>query len=472
MNTLESLTYFKAEMILMLGAVAVLFSDFVFKNKKMIAWLSLAVLALTACFISKPENALQLFHGFFLRDSLTYIYSCIVLLVLTATILISAAYSRFAPVYFAEYNSLLLFTGSALIFMAAANSLLMIFLAVEFVSLVSYVLTGFVKTDPKAKEASLKYLLFGSVCSAVMLFGMSLIYGYSGSLNLDTIRLQLTEPHMSPVVITGILMMFAGLGFKISMAPFHMWAPDVYEGAPTPVTAFLTVGPKALGFAVMIRLLSGAFSNYFETWSPVLTALSILTMTLGNVIAMGQTNIKRLIAYSSIAQAGYILMGLAVFTKTGLDAVVIYLAAYAFTNLGVFTVIAAVAEQSGDHDLGSYAGLAHRSPLLAASMTVFLLSLAGIPPLAGFIGKFFVFAAAIESGYLMLAIAAAVNSVVAAFYYFRIVKAMYLMNPAVEKEPVVFAVPLKITLGLMLAGTVILGLFPSRLLTMAGSFFF
>lgn len=470
MNTLESLTYFKPEMILMLGSIVVLFSDFFLNNKKIISYVALAVLALTACFIEKPAQSMDIFNGFFMRDTLTFVYTWLVIGVLTVSVLISMAYSHFPKQYLAEYNSLILFTGTGLILMAAANNLLLVFLAIEFVSLVSYLLVGFVKKDAKSKEASLKYLLFGSVCSAIMLFGISLIYGYAGSLNLDIIRSQLTTPHVAPIIIVGILLMFTGLGFKVSMAPFHMWAPDVYEGAPTPVTAFLTVGPKALGFAVLIRLLSTAFANYFDIWSPILVTLAILTMTLGNVIAIGQTNIKRLIAYSSIAQAGYILMGLAVFTETGLEAIVVYLIAYAFTNLGAFTIVVAISENSGEDDLCSYAGLAKRSPFLAASLTIFLLSLAGIPPLAGFIGKFFVFAATIEAGFYMLAIAAAVNSVVAAFYYFRVVKAMYLMPEESESE-IVFEAPLKVALGLTLAGTVLVGIFPQAILSVIDTIF-
>jgi len=266
---------------------------------------------------------------------------------------------------------------------------------------------------------------------------------------------------MSALGTVGVLCFFAGLGFKISMAPFHMWAPDVYEGAPTPVTAFLTVGPKALGFAVFTRVLITVFSPSFAHWGVVLTALSMLTMTIGNLTAISQTNIKRFFAYSSIAQAGYILMGLAVFSPLGQNAVMIYLFAYLFTNLGAFAVVCLVEGASGKSNISDYAGLSERSPATAFFMTVFLLSLTGIPPLAGFIGKYYVFAAAIEGKAIALAVVAAVNSAVAAYYYFRIIRVMYLV-PKAETQPTFGTSPLypKIVLWLMSAGVVTLGLFP------------
>ena len=355
----------------------------------------------------------------------------------------------------------LLLSAAGLILMASAVNLLMIQLAVEFVSLTSYLLVGFLKKDARAKEAAVKYLLFGSMASGIMLYGMSLVFGATGSLDLDVI--QKTLANASPFLnlsLVSVLLFLLGLGFKISMAPFHMWAPDVYEAAPTPVTAFLTVGPKALGFALLIRILSTAFSWIEWKWSFLIMALSILTMTIGNVVAISQTNIKRLLAYSSIAQAGYILMGLAVFNQTGLTGILIYLLAYAFTNLGAFAVVIAVSNHFQNDDLASYAGLAKRSPFLAACLTLFFLSLAGIPPLGGFIGKFFVFSSAIEEGFITLAVAAALNSAVAAFYYFKVVRMMYLV-PAASDEPVPSPAPLTLALCLMLAGVFAIGLAPA-----------
>jgi NADH-quinone oxidoreductase subunit N len=296
-----------------------------------------------------------------------------------------------------------------------------------------------------------------------MLYGMSLLYGVAGSLELPAIGNALLIS-LKPLAIAAVLFFFAGLGFKISMAPFHMWAPDVYEGAPTPVTAFLTVAPKALGFAVLIRVLDMIFLNFRAIWSPILVILSILTMTIGNITAVSQSNIKRFLAYSSIAQAGYILMGLAVFSRLGRGAILIYLLAYLLTNLGAFTVVILVGEKTKSDSLDAYAGLSERFPAAAAMLAVFLLSLAGLPPLAGFIGKYYVFAAAIQRKFITLTIVAAVNSVIAAYYYFRIIRLMYL-TPATGPA---FSSPsraLTIALWLMFLGVLALGIFPGFFLT-------
>lgn len=463
MTLSQSLGYFIPELILLTGAFVVLFLDFAARDKRMLGMAALLAALLPLFFLRAPQQPLPLFHGSFMLDSLTHTFRWAALGITAAGILLSMSYSGIAKQYQAEYYCLLLFTGFGLILMAAANNLLMIFLAIESVSLVSYLLAGFLKKSPKSKEASLKYLLFGSFASGLMLYGMSLLYGLSGSLELDLIRAKITVSTMPWFVTVAILLILGGIGFKISMAPFHLWAPDVYEGAPTPFTAFLTVGPKAAGFVLLIRVLSSCFPDYFSSWTHVIFALSILTMTLGNVIAVAQDNIKRLLAYSSIAQAGYILMGIAVFSDTGLQAVLMYLAAYALTNLGAFAVVVAVTENEKDDHLTSFTGLSRRSPLLAACMTVFLLSLAGIPPLAGFVGKFLVFAGAIQKGYIALAVIAALNSAVAAFYYFKIVRLMYLV-PSEPQPPLCQPYPLRLALAVTLAGVILLGLFPSPVL--------
>jgi proton-translocating NADH-quinone oxidoreductase chain N len=352
-----------------------------------------------------------------------------------------------------------------LILMGSSNNLLMIFLSIEFVSILSYLLTGFLKNNPRSKEAALKYLLFGSVSSGIMLYGMSILFGLTGAIDLHGIEAKLLlTPPPAALVLTALFLILVGLGFKISMAPFHMWAPDVYEGAPTPVTAFLTVGPKALGFAILIRLLHTSFLHLYEDWSPVLATLSMLTMTIGNVVAISQTNIKRLLGYSSIAQAGYILMGLAVSNEFGIIGVLIYLIAYAFTNLGAFLCVIAASNHFGTDEIEAYAGLGERSPFLAFALTLFLLSLAGIPPLVGFVGKLFVFASAIQGRFFTLAVVAALNSAVAAFYYFKIVRQMYLV-PALSKEALAPPLVLLLALVITLAGILALGIFPPPLIT-------
>ncbi|HXV27591.1 MAG TPA: NADH-quinone oxidoreductase subunit N [bacterium] len=459
MNALESLKYFWPEIWLLIGAFAVLFLDLVIRNKKILGVLSLLTLGVSALASSSPPQIYPLFFGFFQLDTFTHFFRFAALGIVAVTILASLAYKPLSTPHEGEYYSLFLFMAFGLILMAASTNLLMILISIEFVSILSYLLVGFLKKDSRSKEASIKYLLFGSVASGVMLYGMSLVFGATGSLDLGVIQSQISDPQFYSLAVIATLLILVGLGFKISMAPFHLWAPDVYEGAPTSVTAFLTVGPKALGFAVLIRVLYTAFPVFINQWSPMIALLSVLTMTIGNISAIAQNNIKRLLAYSSIAQAGYILMGIATSTEIGVSAVLIYLWAYAFTNLGAFTVVMILSNQLETDDLSSYAGLSRRSPFLAASLTVFLLSLAGIPPLAGFIGKFYVFSSAIELGFINLAIAAALNSAVAAFYYFKVVRLMYLV-PATSEERITHPFSLSFALLLMLAGTFAMGLAP------------
>jgi proton-translocating NADH-quinone oxidoreductase chain N len=464
MGAIESLKYFIPELILLGGAFAAFTLDFFLKKKKIVGEFALFVIALAASFVEAPVKPLPLFFGMFYMDPFAHFFRYIALGAVAITLLLSLGYGPLKKRYAGEFYGLFLLMAFALITVAAAANLLMIFLAVEFVSLLSYLLVGFLKNDPRSKEAAIKYLLFGTVCSGIMLYGMSLLYGAAGSIDLLTIGDVLFHPSFKPLATVAVLFFFTGLGFKISMAPFHMWAPDVYEGAPTPVTAFLTVAPKALGFAVLMRVLGLTFWNYSSVWSPILVILSILTMTIGNITAVSQTNIKRFLAYSSIAQAGYILMGLAVFSQLGDESVLIYLLVYLLTNLGAFAAVTLVGEATQSDSLDAYAGLSERSPVTAAMLAVFLLSLAGIPPLAGFIGKYYVFAAAIQVNFITLVVVAAVNSIVAAYYYFRIIRLMYLV-PASGPAFTAPSKALTAALWLMFAGVLALGLFPGFFLT-------
>jgi proton-translocating NADH-quinone oxidoreductase chain N len=463
-NAVESLKYFIPELVLLGGAFAALTLDFFTKQKKLVGEFALLVIVLALCLVKVPAQPLPLFFGMFELDAFAHFFRYLALGTVGITILLSLGYSPLRKRFAGEFYGLFLFMAFALILVAAAKNLLMIFLSIEFVSLLSYLLVGFLKNDSKSKEAAIKYLLFGSVCSGIMLYGMSLLYGAAGSLELPAIGKVLVGAPFKPLAIAAVLFFFTGLGFKISMAPFHMWAPDVYEGAPTPVTAFLTVAPKALGFAVLVRVLDMIFWHFQSLWSPILVILSILTMTVGNITAVSQSNIKRFLAYSSIAQAGYILMGLAVFSMLGREAILIYLLAYLLTNLGAFTVVLFVGGETHSDSLEAYAGLSQRSPAAAAMLTVFLLSLAGLPPLAGFIGKYFVFAAAIQAKFITLTIFAAINSVIAAYYYFRIIRLMYL-TPAAGPA---FAAPSKaltIALWALFLGVLAMGIFPSFFIT-------
>ncbi len=463
MNAIDSLYFFHSELLLAAGLLCILILDFFVKQKKWLGILSFIIL-LTAYFIPArfyPDQ--PLFFNQYLWDPFTYFFKTIAYVTIGLTILASLVYEKIAEKFKGEMYVLLLTLALLLTVMAGVTNLLMIFLAIESVSLTSYLLVGFQTFDKRSSEASLKYMLFGSVSSAVMLFGMTLIFGTTGNIDLNEIgkAILLLNGDTQTMTLIGLFLMFAGIGFKISMVPFHMWAPDVYQGAPTPVAAFLTVAPKALGFAVLARIVYTAFPAFTSKWSHLLGILSILTMTIGNVVAISQTDVKRLLAYSSIAQAGYILVGFAVPGRLGLQAVLIYIVAYLFTNLGAFFTVLAIERNLDSNHLDAYNGLSKRAPLLAFALAAFLLSLAGIPPLAGFMGKIYIFSAAVQANAVPIAIAIALNSAVAAFYYFKVVRAMYLTEGQ-NLTPFTNPIPIKIVVTATLLGTFLVGLFPMQ----------
>jgi len=382
--------------------------------------------------------------------------------------------------YRGEFYALLVATALAICFAVSATNLVMIYLSMEFLSITSYILAGYFRNDRKSGEAAVKYFLYGSTASAVMLYGMSLIYGATGTTDLAGIAAAFSSTPQADLIWLGvpaIVLLLTGFGFKASLAPFHQWAPDTYEGAPTPVTAFLSTVSKATGFAILIRVFLVAMGQPLlrTEWTLLLMAISILTMTIGNLTALRQSNIKRLLAYSSIAQAGYMLMGVAAvslepgaagMTFNGINGVLIYLFAYLFTNAGAFAVVIAFENATGKVDIKDYAGLVSRSPWLAALLFIFLVSLAGIPPTGGFIGKFFVFGAAVQREFWILAAVAAINSVVAAFYYLNIVRYMF-FTPAEVREPVRADWALRSALGVTAVLTLLLGLIPQPLIDWA-----
>ena len=351
--------------------------------------------------------------------------------------------------------------------MAEASHLLMAYLAIEMVSLSTYLLVG-LRRDDRGAEASLKYFLFGALASGIMLFGMSLLFGLTGSLSFASLREATAglDGSLRGALVIAVTLMLAGLGFKISMVPFHLWTPDAYEGAPVPVTALLSVGPKAAGLALFVRLMD-ALAPAWPALEPLVLSLTMVTMTFGNLVALVQTNVKRLLAYSTIAQVGYLLIGFIVNTRLGLEALIVYLAAYLFMNLGAFACVVAVVQDTGRESLDAFRGLAKRSPVLAVLTTLFLLSLAGIPPLLGFVGKFLLFGAAIQAGYVALAVVGVVNSTVALYYYVRIIREMYLQAP--DSPGMLRPAPaLRLAAAVCGAGTLGLGLFPGTLLSLAG----
>jgi NADH-quinone oxidoreductase subunit N len=368
-----------------------------------------------------------------------------------------------------EFYVLLLVSTLGMNLMASAGDLVMLYLAIETTSIPLYVLAGFVVNDDKSTEAGFKYMLFGALTSTVMLYGFSLLYGFSGTTSLyelaEKIRLGLIP---TGVLVGTLMLMLVGFGFKISAVPFHYWAPDVYEGAPTPVAGFLSTASKAAGFAVLMRVLLVAFSGdeVMHSWTTLIAAISVITMTLGNTLALAQKNIKRLLAYSSIAQAGYILIGLVAISpdgplNLGIRSAVFYLIAYIVTNLTVFGVVAAFERVSGSNEIDAYKGLSRRSPGLAFIMLIGMLSLAGMPPFGGFVAKVFVFAAAVETKtWTWLAVVGVLNAIIGLYYYLTVLKVIYLYradNPEDEQKPIPLTRPYAIALVVLTAGIVLIG---------------
>jgi len=403
------------------------------------------------------------FSGLVTVDAPGHLFRWLALGVVALVVLMAVCSPDVSREWLGEYLGLLLIVGVGLMAMAQANHLLMAYLSIELVSLSSYALTALAR-DARSSEAALKYLLFGALASGVMLFGMSRLYGLTGELSLPGLQgaLRTLDASSAGALALALTLILVGLAFKISMVPFHMWTPDVYEGAPVPVAAMLSVGPKAAGLALLLRF-AQALSPAWEALGPTLAALTVLTMTLGNVVAVVQQNVKRLLAYSTIGQVGYLLIGVSVGTPGGLEAVFVYLAAYLFMNLGAFACVTAVCSESRNESLDAFRGLSQRAPALAALLTVFLLSLAGIPPLLGFLGKFLLFGSAIEASRAWLAVAGVVNSAIALYYYVNIVRQMYLLAP--ERAGVLQpAWPLRAAAGICGLATLGLGLFPGSLL--------
>lgn len=466
MDALTSLRYFTPELILAGGFFTILLLDLIGLGKRLLGFLTLFLLAWAASALFVINRPVWIFSDLYLIDGLAYLFKVMTILMVALPVTAAITSDQIPEKLKGEFY--LLMTGIAflLIVLGSTTNLLMIYLAMESVSITSYILSGLQTFSKRSSEASLKYLLFGSTASAVMLFGFSLLFGLTGTLELTAMPLTIAKGGM-PSIYGGLAALFfilVGFGFKMTMVPFHMWAPDVYEGAPTPVTAFLTVAPKSLGFLVLFRILLIVFPFLYGRWSEMLMWFSILTMTVGNVVAVSQTNVKRILAYSSIAQAGYILMGLAVSNELGKEGIFIYLIAYLFTNLGAFLTLGIVEQHEKTTGLEVFEGLASRNPALALFFTIFLLSLAGIPPLAGFIAKWYVFGSAIQGGFILLAVAAAINSAIAAYYYFKIIRAMYLTSP--QREGSVACSGFALTaVWISLAGTVAIGLFPSPVIT-------
>jgi proton-translocating NADH-quinone oxidoreductase chain N len=415
-----------------------------------------------------PWQARTVLFGTYAVDGFAVFFKLIAI-VTTVLVILSAVDSTPQHTRFeGEFYGLLVFTAVGLMMMAASTDLILLALSIEYVSLTSYVLAGFLKADPKSNEAGIKYFLYGATASAVMFYGFSLVYGLAGSTNLTQIALRLAGAP-SPILYLALALMLAGFGFKISMVPFHQWAPDVYEGAPTPVAAFLSVGAKAAGIAALVRVLVVTLDPARVNWVALIAVLAAVTMTVGNLLALPQRNIKRMLAYSSISHAGFVLIGVAAFHGIfGTPGVLIYLLGYTFTQLGAFFVATLVGLRLKTDEIADYAGLVHRAPVSAFLMALFMLSLTGLPPTAVFIGKFFVLAAAIDNGMLWLAVVGIVNSVISLYYYVGVIRAMFVM-PAASEAPLAEPAALQAALGVAGLATLAIGVYPQPIIDLARS---
>ena len=476
-----NLELFTPELTLAASAIIVILLDLVIQRKGWLVAVSIAGIVVAAGFtIAMWGGSSQaIFNNMLAVDNFALFFKLLFLAIAALVILSSVDYvSKFAR-FQGEYYALVLLSALGMMLMAATTELISIYIALELTSISLYVLVGFLK-DPKSTEASLKYLLLGAVASAVLLFGMALVFGFTGKTQLGEIAqaIQALSPIgvlASPALILGIVLMVAGFGFKIAAIPFHMWVPDVYEGAPTPITAYLSVASKAAGFAIILRVFYSAFGlpQWLSLdWGLIFAVLAAIGMTLGNVVAIPQTNIKRMLGYSSIAQAGYLMVGLATMGLSpaadilGRSGLIFFLASYAFTNLGAFIAIIAISNKLDSDLIDDYSGMGRRAPLLALALTLCLISLIGMPPAAGFMAKFYIFSAAVHHGLLWLVIIAVINSVISAYYYLRVVKVMWLGEP-VSEEKVPSSVALRFALSISCLGVLLLGVIPGYVMKLA-----
>jgi NAD(P)H-quinone oxidoreductase subunit 2 len=472
------------EAIVTVTLVIVLVGDLI-AGRSASRWLPYAAIAgllaaIASLFICWDNPMPMSFLGAFNGDNLSVVFRAIIALSTAVTILMSVRYIEQSGTSLSEFIAIMLTATLGGMFLCGANELVMIFVSLEMLSISSYLMTGYMKRDPRSNEAALKYLLIGASSSAIFLYGVSLLYGLSaGETTLDGIAAKMTDLSGGQSLGLAISLVFviAGIAFKISAVPFHQWTPDVYEGSPTPVVAFLSVGSKAAGFALAIRLLVTAFALVSEEWQFIFTALAILSMVLGNVVALAQTSMKRMLAYSSIAQAGFVMIGLIAGTDAGYSSMVFYLLIYLFMNLGAFICVILFALRTGTDQIAEYAGLYQKDPFLTLCLSICLLSLGGIPPLAGFFGKIYIFWAGWQAGLYGLVLIGLITSVVSIYYYIRVVKMMVVKEPhemseSVKNYPAINWTlsgmrPMQVGLVIALVATSLAGILSNPLFTLA-----
>jgi NADH-quinone oxidoreductase subunit N len=451
------------EILLVVLAGFVLVFDAIWKPevKRGLGWMTvgglLLIMVLSVLFSRPLDDSRLIFGGMIQHDWLSFAF--ILLFIFAAAITAMFAMDMKGVGEKGEFYVLMLVSTVGMCLMASSADLTMLYLAIETTSIPMYILAGFMIHDDKSTESGFKYLLFGAAASTIMLYGFSLLFGFTGQTNIHQIALSFYEIQFSEITIVGsLLLILVGFLFKISAFPFHFWAPDVYEGAPTPIAGFLSTASKAAGFVVLLRILVTIFTpSATPEWNNLLAIVAVLTMTIGNVLALAQKNIKRLLAFSSIAHAGYILIGVVALSLFGISSVVFYLVAYLITNLAAFGIVVTFSNVVGSDDISAYSGLSRRKPWLALAMLVAFLSLGGMPPLAGFVAKFFVFAAAVKVDMVWLAFIGVLNSIVGLYYYLTVLKHVYLFRSDDESKPLVISRPYSIALSILVLGIILVG---------------
>ncbi|MGH9869214.1 MAG: NADH-quinone oxidoreductase subunit N [Candidatus Polarisedimenticolia bacterium] len=477
----DSVTILPELMLLAFSFMILLVSALMPKEeRRLIAWLSLVGTAMIVPMVFRYARQLEgtsagpVFFGDIAVDAIGFFFKLLFLVAALLTILISIRYLDIERMQAGEYYALIMMATASMMFMAGAQSLLMIFVALETMALSTYILVGFLKENRKSNEAAMKYFVLGAFSSAIFVYGASLVYGTTGSIQLAKIA-EAAKPGAPGIELTivGMILLLVALGFKMAAVPFHMYIPDAYEGAPTAITAFISTASKAAAFIVAVRVFVYGFPHLFSYWAPLVALLAAASMTLGNVAAILQDNMKRMLAYSSIAHAGYMLMGLLVAGlpgatgQFGLKAVGVYMMVYVFMNIGAFGMVILLRRENLAGDLVvDFSGLARRAPAAAFVMLLFLLSLAGIPPLAGFMGKWYLFGAAIRGDYAWLAVLAVVNSAISLYYYLRVVYCMYMREPLTD-APYASSLPLNAALTIAAVMTVLIGIWPEQFLRIA-----
>jgi NADH-quinone oxidoreductase subunit N len=468
----DHFTIAPAIMMALFGCAILLFDFFPFLRRRRDLLLLLVVAEgfVAYSLLQQPRYApVTGFQGSVTIDSFSIFFNWIFVISAVVVAIVSYKYLEVAGEHHGEYYSLLLFAQCGMYFLATGTDLVTLFIGLELMALTFYVMVGFLRGEKRSNEAAMKYLLLGAFSSGFLAYGFSLLYGIAGSTKLhDVMSAVASRPAWDPVVFLALSTALVGLLFKISAVPFHMWAPDAYEGAPTTVTAYLAVASKAASFAFLLRIFKDLPAPVHDEWSPMLAVIAVVTLTIGNLGAINQTNIKRLLAYSSISHAGYMLLGLVAGNDTGLNGINVYIMVYTFMTLGAFIVIIAMrrAHIIGE-ELDDIAGLAHRSPGYAFLMLIFLLSMAGIPPTAGFLGKYYIFLALIQTGHYTLAAIAALYVAVAIYYYFKIVRSMFIREPEAVAPPLATTTGLRLALGFAGALTLVIGLYPEPFLRLA-----